>query len=176
MSWENSDKTSNSRMLAARRTGAGKIALCLTLIFTWSVAGRHAAAMFVTRPTEKSPAASPAEKSEASESNPNVLPDGTSPEDIELGKHISEMSTPPAEKRKVNSNTFARMSGETEEFKQVVIPSAAVQRVKASRLPSTSVDDSQEKLLGIGTWVFISVCIAATAIALFRIKKLASSG
>jgi len=170
-----------SSLLRGRRPGivlAGWLrTACLALPVMVGCAGiaREASAIFVT-PPEKKAAHFSTTQPESTEAKGGVSADNTSREDTKLQRQLRQIAPVPVEKRKVNSNTFSRMSGQTEKLKPVTLPTSSV---KTSHRSATTLDerfDTPEKMINIGCWAFILACIGAAAIGLFKIKKLASSG
>ena len=140
------------------RTGS----LVLMVVLGYAAVAGEGSAMFVS-PAPK--------KEEPTETNtPKIRP-----EDVRLQRQIEAIRPVPVKKRKVNSNIFSRMSGQTKNLKPVAIPASSVEIAQA---PTAAIDESfgaSETIFTIGSWAFILACVGAAAIGLLKIKKLSSS-
>ncbi len=144
----------------------GTACLAVTVALGCSAIARQGAAMFVSTPEKTSPPATEAEA--ASDTVPR--------EDVQLQRQIQEIAPVAHTKRKTNSNTFLRMSGESEKTKPVAIPASSVKSKPTSAQQMNEPIQPSDKIFRIGSWAFILACLGAAAIGLFKIKKLASSG
>ncbi len=104
-----------------------------------------------------------------------VTSDAVRPEDAKLREQLDEITAFPVPKRKVNSRTFLRMSGETDKLKPVTLPPLPAGAGGPSHSAIRDRVDPQEKAFTIGSWAFVLVCLAGAAFALRRIRKLSSS-
>jgi hypothetical protein len=167
--------------LSGPGAGEWRRAACFALLVVVGCAGigRQAPAMFVTPSKENDvPQTSPTSPEEAEAPQPDGprLPRDVRPGDAELRMQLQEIAPVPVEKRRVNSNSFSRMSGQTENLKPVTVPASSIKRAQA---PPPEIDeplDPPQRAFTIGSWAFILACLGAAALGLFKIKKLTSSG
>jgi len=145
---------------------------------------RQGAAMFVNPPKKEVVPSTPAEnatsptpkKTEPTQTKEPAPSPDIRLDDIKLRNQLLEIAPVPVEERKVNSNTFSRMSGQTEHFRPVAVPASSVESGQGP--PPGLLDDPlepREKIFVVGSWAFILACVGAAAIGLLRIKKLTSS-
>ncbi len=136
-------------------------------------------AMFLAQP-EKS-AVSPAIPSEdgnaPQEQRPSPSED-TRPEDPKLQMQLQTISPLYMERRKVNSNTFSRLSGEPLNIKPVTVPASSIARVRSAPLAAGDHTHTagSNKLFTVGSWAFVFACLGAAVLGLLRLKKLTLTG
>jgi hypothetical protein len=164
---------SNRRLSGVGGKGAaGTTCLAVTVALACTAVARQASAMFVS-PARKSaspPIAKPEERA-APAPSPEIPR-----EDIRLQRQIEAIGPVRVKKRRVNSNTFSRMSGQTENLKPVAIPASFVKRAQA---PPPWIDEPpalSERIFAISSWGFIMACVGAAAMGLLKIRKLTSPG
>jgi len=148
--------------------------LFLTIVLICAAIGRCASGMFVARPEGREMPSSAAQEPEREDPNANLSPESTSTEDIKLQEQVTDITPVPAQGRKVNSNVFARMSGQPQRMWRRVIPPSTTKTASVRLAVLTEAAGFQEKMLAVGSGVFIMACFGATGIAFLRIKKLSS--
>ena len=92
----------------------------------------------------------------------------------ELQRNIEDVALRPmpAQTRRSHSNAYARMSGQTSDFRPVT-SSAAETRDNEPELPvGEQIITKEEKLFDVLSWAFVLGCVAAASLAVLRIKHL----
>lgn len=92
----------------------------------------------------------------------------------ELQRNIEDVALRPmpAQTRRSHSNAYARMSGQTSDFRPVT-SSAAETRDNEPELPvGEQIVTKEEKLFDVLSWAFVLGCVAAASLAVLRIKHL----
>jgi hypothetical protein len=154
------------------RGGLTTACLVVAVALSCTAVARHASAMFVNA-AAKSASPPPAKTDE----QPTPAPSPEIPrEDVGLQRQIEAIETVPTEKRRVNSNTFSRMSGQTENLKPVVTPASSAARAQAPPPSVNAPPAPSERIFTIGSWAFVLACVGAAALGLLKIRKLTSSG
>ncbi len=154
------------------RRGLKTACLAVTIALGCTAVARQASAMFVNRAPKNAspPAAKPEERA-------TPAPSPTMPrENIKLQRQIEAIGHAPVKKRRVNSNTFSRMSGQTENLEPVAVPASSTRR---AQVPPPSPNESlapSGAIFTIGSWAFVLACVGAAALGLLKIRKLTSSG
>ncbi len=168
---------------------------CLALFVVLTAISPRASAMFVASsekelpksgsseeppPTQPSPSHPTQPKPDAPPTTPETEPgptegaeasDAVAPEDLKLTEQIRDITVSPPPTRKVNSNTFARMSGEKDKFKPVLVSGSEGEAQGVSASATEDLSGPQERIFALGSWVFVISCVGAAAIALLRIRR-----
>lgn len=154
------------------RGGLRTACLAVAVALGCTAVARQASAMFVNpAPKNASPPVAKPEERAAPAPSPKIPR-----EDIRLQRQIEAIGTVPVKKRRVNSNTFSRMSGQTQNLKPVAIPASSVKRAQAPPPSISEPPAPSERIFTIGSWAFVLACVGAAALGLLKIRKLTSSG
>lgn len=92
--------------------------------------------------------------------------------DIRRRMEDTSLQTSPVSGRRVHSNAFARMSGETSEFRPVVSSPIPPLEEDPEVLIAEQVATKEQKAFNILSWGFVLSCVSAASLAIVRIKKL----
>ncbi len=164
---------SNRRLSGLGGKGAARTAcLAVTVAIACTAVARQASAMFVSAaPKSASPLVANPEERAAPAPSPKIPR-----EEIKLERQIEAIGHAPVKKRRVNSNTFSRMSGQTENLEPVAIPASSVKRAQAAPASISEPPTPSGAIFTIGSWAFVLACVGAAALGLVKIRKLTSSG
>ena len=92
----------------------------------------------------------------------------------ELQRNIEDVALRPmpAQTRRSHSNAYARMSGQTSEFRPVTSSAAETRNNEPELLVGAQIITKEEKLFDVLSWAFVLGCVAAASLAVLRIKHL----
>jgi hypothetical protein len=160
----------------------------------WVVLSNPSHAMFIANPekehsipvadTPGSQSVNPTSTTAASHAKP--VPDGSeapapqpSSESAErtvqkLQRNIEDVALRPmpAQTRRSHSNAYARMSGQTSDFRPVTSSATETRNNEPELLVGAQIVTKEEKLFDVLSWAFVLGCVAAASLAVLRIKHL----
>lgn len=92
----------------------------------------------------------------------------------ELQRNIEDVALRPmpAQTRRSHSNAYARMSGQTSDFRPVTSSAAETRNNEPELLVGEQIITKEEKLFDVLSWAFVLGCVAAASLAVLRIKHL----